>query len=102
FVNLRINVIDAAIFGFSQCCGLVIGRLFSIKRSGERIPRRIDQAVWVLSGALLIGPVILCGIVMLFALLVFMLSTALWCPPFFLAVGGYALLRYWRGKWSRR
>lgn len=96
--TLRINVIDVSILAVSQICGMVVGRLSSIKRAGENIPRRLDQAAWILAGGLLIGPLMLLGIVILFGFLALAGSTAFACPPCFLASVGTMVCLYFRRR----
>lgn len=97
-ILVTITPLDAGIFTLSQMFGILIGRLFSIRRSEERIPRRIDQAIWVISGAWFFGPLLLAAITALFFLLSFFISSIVWCPPLFILSLFIAAIRMFQKK----
>jgi len=92
---------DAVFLGVaaaSQVLGIALALIFSLPREGEIMPRRSDQAVWVLIGAFLFGVMGLAAVISLFYLFYFFVLLLVSCPPLFIfgIVFTYLLSRAWR------
>ena len=92
------DISGLAIVAFSQLLGIVLARIFSLPRDGETMPRRSDQAIWILAGAYLFGLGGLTLTVIAFCLLALLVMLMISCPPagIWVLVFGYLIVKAWR------
>ncbi len=90
--------VGLAILVASQVLGIILARIFSFPRSGETMPRRTDQALWVAAGAYFFGIMGLAAVVIAFVVLAIPIMITIEFPP--IGLGGalffYLLYRRWK------
>lgn len=98
YPNRERDISLLAIVACSQILGIVLARIFSLPRDGETMPRRSDQAVWILAGAYLFGIGGLALIVVAFCLVALLVMLLISCPPagIWVLVFGYLIVKAWR------
>ncbi|MEI6235628.1 MAG: hypothetical protein WCT04_21440 [Planctomycetota bacterium] len=92
------DLVGLGILTLSQILGVALGRIFSIPRTGESLPRRTDQALCVVTGAYVFGVAGLFAIIIAFAILALIVLTVVSYPVLgiWFALFGFLVFRTWR------
>ena len=81
YAERDLHIVLLLIFTISQVFGIILGRIFSFPRDGERMPRRVDQALWVVVGTVFFGIVGLVAVILGFLLCSLPVMIVISCPP---------------------
>ena len=78
----------------SQVLGIVLARIFSFPREGEHMPRRIDQALWVVAGAYFFGVIGVAMIALAYGIVALIIALSVSCPPIGIWISIFLFMQY--------